>query len=87
MSVPRPKTKAQLAEAQRIREVACQCASVAITALSGDDDAMATLWGMTLFFEQYIRSGAIATRRRWGPKQPAKPKAPVKLRVVAPSQD
>lgn len=82
--MPIRRTKSQLAEAQRIREVACQCASVAITALSGDDDVVPALWGMTLFFEQYIRSGAIATRKRWGPKQPAKPTPPVKLHVVAP---
>lgn len=82
MSVLRQKTKSQLAEEQRIREVACQRSSVAITALPGDDDVVPALWSMTLFFEQYITRGALATRRAWGPKQPAKPKPPVKLHVV-----
>lgn len=76
------KTKSQLAEEQRIREVACQCSSVAITALPEDGgDVVPALWAMTFFFEQYILHGAHGTKKNWGPKEP-EPKQPVSLRVV-----
>ena len=73
--MPRQKTKAQLSEERRIREVACQCSSVAVTALPGDADVVPLLWAMTVFFEQYILKGAAGTQRRWGPKEPVRLKA------------
>lgn len=59
-------------ESQRIRELACLCASKAIVCRNPDESPVPLVWSFAVFFEQYIRNGAEGTRKDFGPKKPAK---------------
>lgn len=57
-------------EKQRIREVACQCASQAICCRQEGEAPVPLLWSMAVFFETYIHEGSSGTREEFGPNDP-----------------
>lgn len=62
-------------EAQRIREIACQCAAQAIVCRQEGEAPIPLLWSMTVFFESYIHEGSQGTREEFGPIDPVELKA------------
>lgn len=65
-------------EAYRVRTEACRCAAL-VLASRPDANLTPMVWSLAVFFEKYIASGAKATQRDFGPKDPPK------LRVVKPN--